>query len=171
MSYTCTHAVPDDWCRVSVSNLGGENALHLKQHSLLCTVTAIPGMTLPPLVEWVGPDGTVLLSGGNMTVGSVNTQGSVSTFSLSFNPVLNSDGGTYTCRAAVHVPWMSTQPRKISTSFDMPVTSESCVHQGSCYSCMIILYSHYPTEDVPITSLCQLGCKYSSLRSPDLRGA
>ena len=81
-------------------------------------------MTLPPSIKWVGPDGTVLVSEKKVTVGEVETQGTVSTLSLSFNPVLSSQGGYYTCRATVNVPWMTTQPSQISATFNMPVTSK-----------------------------------------------
>ena len=90
----------------------------------MCTVGPITGMTLPHSVEWVGPDGTVLVSEGNVTVGEVETQGTVSNLSLSFNPVLSSQGGYYTCRATVNVPWMENQPAQLSATFNMPVTSE-----------------------------------------------
>ena len=90
----------------------------------MCTVNAINGMTLPPLMEWVGPDGTVLASEENVTIGEVETQGTVSNISLFFNPVLSSQGGYYTCRATVNVPWMAVQPPQLSASFNMPVTSK-----------------------------------------------
>ena len=85
----------------------------------------ITGMTIPPSIEWIGPDGTVLVSNGNVTVGEMETQGRVHTLSLSFHPVLSSQGGFYTCRATVNVPWMENQPAQLSTTFNMPVTSKS----------------------------------------------
>ena len=81
-------------------------------------------MNLVPSVEWVGPDGVVVVSEGNRTVGQVETQGTTSTLILSFNPVLFSDGEWYTCRAAISVPWMATQPPAISSSVNMHVTSK-----------------------------------------------
>ena len=85
-------------------------------------MSVITGMTLPPSVEWVGPDGTVLVSEENVTIGEVETRGIVSTLSLSFNPVLSSQGGNYTCRATVNVPWMAVQPPQISATINMVVT-------------------------------------------------
>ena len=85
----------------------------------------ITGMTLPPLIEWEGPDGTVLVSEGNVTVGEVETQRTVSTLSLSFHPVHSSQGGYYTCLATVNASWMDIQPPQLSTTFNMPVTSKS----------------------------------------------
>ena len=91
---------------------------------MLCTVTGIPSMKLSPSVKWVGPDGDVIEeSDGNRTLGDVVTRGTVSTLSLTFNPVLSSDEGRYTCMASVNVPWMDRQPPSISNAIDMPVTS------------------------------------------------
>ena len=90
----------------------------------MCTMRPITGMTLPPLMEWVGPDGNVLVSGGNVTISEVKTQGIVSTISLSFHPVLSSQGGYYTCRATVNIPWMKDQPDQLNATFYMPVTSK-----------------------------------------------
>ena len=80
-------------------------------------------MRLTPTVEWVGPDGNVIEeSDGNRTLGDIMIRGIISTFSLTFNPVLSSDGGRYTCRTSVNVPWMDRQPPSISNTVDMPVT-------------------------------------------------
>ena len=81
-------------------------------------------MNLVPSLEWVGPDGEVIVSEGNVTVGEVEHEGAVSSLTLSFTPVTSSHGGSYTCRAAVSVPWMTTQPTPRSVSVDMPVTSK-----------------------------------------------
>ncbi len=125
-SYThanITIAVPDDWASVDITNSTGENALHDTEYTLLCTVTVIPSMKLPPTVEWVGPGGDVIEgSDGNRTVSAVVTQGTVSTLSLTFNPVFSSDGGRYTCRASINAPLVK-EPSNISTSVHMVVTS------------------------------------------------
>ena len=72
----------------------------------------------------MGPDGGVVVSGGNITVGEVETQGTISTLTLSFSPVVSSNGGKYECRAAIFVPWMDSQPPQHTASVDMPVTSK-----------------------------------------------
>ena len=84
----------------------------------------IAGMNLPVRMEWVGPDGSVVGSEENKTVGEVETQGTLSTLTLSFHPVFSSDGGSYTCRAAITVPWMTRQPPQKSATVHMPVTSK-----------------------------------------------
>ena len=120
------YAVPDEWATVSIHNSTGENALNNTDYTLTCTVTVIEGMTLPVTVEWVWPDGSVVASEGNRMVGEVEVQGRVSTLSLSFNPVFSSDGGSYTCRAAISVPWTKSQPPQRLALVNMPVTSKLC---------------------------------------------
>ena len=114
-------AVPYRWANVYISTSRG-SALNGSEYTLECTVSAITGMTLPPSVEWVGPDGTVLASEKNVTIGEVETRGTVSILSLIFNPVLSSQGGYYRCRATVNVPWMAVQPPQLSATFNMVVT-------------------------------------------------
>ena len=102
----------------------GQNALHDTDYALTCTVTPISGMNLAPSVEWVRPDGGVVVSGGNITVGEVETQGTISTLTLSFSPVVSSNGGRYMCSAAIFVPWMDSQPPHHSASIYLLVHSE-----------------------------------------------
>ena len=145
--------VPDDWATVDITNSTNQNALHNTNYILTCTVMVIDGMNLDPTMEWVGPNGFVVPveSGTNITVSNTSRNpcddgwsasgsgssgsgsgsggcGSSSDFKsfliLSFDPVLSSDGGRYTCRAAISVPWMATQPPVISSSVDMHVTSK-----------------------------------------------
>ena len=88
-------------------------------------------MTLPVRMEWVGPDGAVVGSEGNRTVVEVETQGTLSTLTLSFYPVFSMDGGRYTCRAAITVPWMARQPPQKPDSVHITVNSELTILK--CY--------------------------------------
>ena len=115
-------SVPDVWASVEVSNSTGLNALNGINYTLTCTVSRIFGMNLVPSLEWVGPNDEVIVSGGNVIMGEVEHEGAVSSLTLSFIPVSFSHKGNYTCRAAVTVPWYTTQqliPRSVSV--DMPV--------------------------------------------------
>ena len=112
--------VPHHWGNVSITTThSASNVL-----TLMCTVRPITGMRLVPSIEWVGPNGTVVESYGNRTVGELTTRGIVHTLSLSFDPFHSSYGGRYTCRAAVSVPWTDVQPPTISSSYDLPVIGE-----------------------------------------------
>ena len=125
LTYYCfLLSVPDEWATVDIQNSTGENALNNTDYILTCTVTVVEGITLPITVEWVGPDGDVVTSEGNRMVGEVEVQRTVSTLSLSFIPVFSSDGGSYTCRAAISVPWVGSDPAQLQATVDMPVTSE-----------------------------------------------
>ena len=85
-------------------------------------------------MEWVGPDGSVVVSeenrtkvesGENRTVVELRENRPRSyTLSLSFNPALTSHGGMYTCRANLSVPWMDVQPEQLQTSYYLTVKCE-----------------------------------------------
>ena len=76
-------------------------------------------------MEWVGPDGSVVVSEENRTMVELRENGPRSyTLSLSFNPVLSSDGGSYTCRANLSVPLMNVQPEQLQTFYNLTVDSE-----------------------------------------------
>jgi hypothetical protein len=63
-----------------------------ESYSLECTVT-VTGSTDQPMITWLmGPMNNMITS-GVMITGSMST--------LTFNPLLGSHAGTYTCRAAV----------------------------------------------------------------------
>ena len=82
-------------------------------------------MNIPPAVQWLYPNGTVVeKSTERITVGERETNGRYTTLTLTFSPVLTTDGGEYTCVTSVDVPWMETQPPHIDASVHMPVTSE-----------------------------------------------
>ena len=117
-------AVPESWGIIGITT-NSRKALNGSNFTLFCTVRAISGMRLTPSMEWVGPDGTVVTNTGKRTVTEVKTRGTMSTFSLSFDPILTSDGGMYTCRAAINVPWMQRQPQQLNTTYDIPITSRS----------------------------------------------
>ena len=119
----CVHAVPSSWGSISRSQRG--NALHGVQFTIQCTVNVNSGIRLHPLMEWVGSDGSVVESEENRTMVELRKSGLHRyTLSLSFNPALSSDGGRYTCRANLSVPWMDVQPRLLQSSYDLTVNSE-----------------------------------------------
>ena len=73
-------------------------------------------------MEWVGPDGSVVVSEENRTMVELRKNSYRYTLSLSFNPALSSDGGRYTCRANLLGPWMNVQP--LQTVYDLTVDCE-----------------------------------------------
>ena len=94
---------------------------------LVCTVRLMTGLRIAPDVNWYhnGTDGSVIESSEHVIVNKTySNSNTVITLSLTFSPVLNDDGGVYSCRAQVTVPWMTTQPPVKQGSVNMAVTSE-----------------------------------------------
>ena len=83
-------------------------------------------MNIAPVIQWYYPNGSAVLeSGKRVTVGSLQSHSSgVKTTSLTFSPVESDDGGEYSCRAQVTVPWMTEQPRVHSASVNLVVRSK-----------------------------------------------
>ena len=118
--------VPDNWATIEITNLTQGGALHQHNYSLMCTVQAIWRMNITLQVYWYSSDGSIIKTGGRFKVDTVNKNGSITTLSLS-SPVLHDDGGVYSCKAQVTVPWMTTQPPVKQASVNVVVTSKlSC---------------------------------------------
>ena len=116
--------VPDDWAAIKITNTTKGDALHQHNYTLVCTVQAIQGMNIVPQVQWYHPNHSQVETGGRVKVGAMKTTGTVTSLSLTFSPVLHSDGGVYSCRAQVTVPWMTTQPPVKQASVNMAVISK-----------------------------------------------
>ena len=73
------------------------------EHTLICRVTSTENLFSSPDVVWM--NGTEELDSGDaITMGQAVTEGSVTTRSLTFNPLRTSLGGMYTCMAAINIP-------------------------------------------------------------------
>ena len=94
---------------------------------LVCTVTMNVDLNADPTLEWVGPDGTPVLSEHNITVGTPMVDDNVTTLTLNFTPLNSSHGGEYICKATVSVPELSVTLSKRATR-DLIVTSR-CLHR------------------------------------------
>ena len=109
---------------MDITNTTEGDALHGHNYTLICTVEAIQGMNIAPQVQWYNSEGSIVQTGGRLDVGTVDSNGTTTTLSLTFSPVLHEDGGAYSCRAQVTVPWMTTQPPVKRSSVNMAVTSK-----------------------------------------------
>ena len=121
--------MPDDWATIEITNVTEGDALHQHDYTLICTLQAIQGMNIAPQVYWYYPNGSQVETGGRLKVGTMETaiNDSITILSLVFSPVLHDDGGVYSCRAQVTVPWMTTQPPVKQVSVNMAVTSKLTV--------------------------------------------
>ena len=74
-------------------------------YSLVCMVKVVDRLVVVPDVVW-RKGGGVLVNGTNTTL-TRTVSGGNSTLNLTFNPLLTSHGGQYTCDATISVPQLS----------------------------------------------------------------
>ena len=73
--------------------------------SLTCTVTVVEYLIVCPQVEWIPPDGSVISSDGNPSVGGAPVvSGTLSTCNITFTSLHTSHAGRYTCWAYLNIP-------------------------------------------------------------------
>ena len=78
-----------------VSITAGGNPTLGQSYTLTCNVSVASGSG-PPSVQWVGPGSSApIVTGGDFTVSSTTP------YTLTINPLRQSHGGQYTCRATV----------------------------------------------------------------------
>jgi hypothetical protein len=66
--------------------------------TLMCSVTRVNNATGNLVVQWIGPDGTQLISNGSVTVGLPIASGATTTLSVRFSALYTSNAGQYTCQ-------------------------------------------------------------------------
>ena len=74
-------------------------------YSLVCIVKVVDGLVVGPDVVWM-KNGGVVVNRTNTTL-TRTVSGGHSTLNLTFNPLLTSHGGQYTCVATISVPQLS----------------------------------------------------------------
>ena len=114
--------MPDDWATIEITNVTEGDALHEHNYTLICMVDTIQGMNIAPQLHWYHPNGSQVETGGRFQLGTVITSDNVTILTLTFSPGLHNDGGVYSCRAQVTIPWMTTQPPVKRSSVNMAVT-------------------------------------------------
>ena len=94
--------------------------------TMLCRVILPDGLTTEPQIAWLSPEGNVLMSEGELTVGNQPAIGNPSrliTFMIQFSPLLTSHGGNYTCRAIVNSPHGTIQ-QSVSMAQNVSIASK-----------------------------------------------
>lgn len=94
--------------------------------ALLCKVTLPDGLTTEPQISWLSPEGNILTSEGDVTVGSRPILGNpfrLTTYVIQFSPFLTSHGGTYTCRVTLTSPF-GTIEQSVSMAWNISVRSK-----------------------------------------------
>ena len=73
--------------------------------SLTCTVTVVEYLIVRLQVEWIPPDGSVISTDGNPSVGGAPVvSGTLSTRNITFSSLQTSHAGQYTCWAYLNIP-------------------------------------------------------------------
>ena len=98
----------DGWTTVQISSPPDDSGIVGREFVMTCTVTVVRILTVVPKVVWTGPDGD-LIDSENITVGDAQTSGLVTTRFLTFHSLQSSEGGRYSCMAAVDIPRLKTR--------------------------------------------------------------
>ena len=80
---------------LEIATSGGDSVAG-EQYTLTCTVTISPDLTGTPTVEWTGDEGVM-----SVTEGTPETSGRVTTLTLTFDPLQDSQDGIYTCNTTL----------------------------------------------------------------------
>ncbi len=113
-------------------------------------MTVIAGLALPVTIEWLHSNGSAV-SNDRIVVHST-TVSRVTTLTMTFAPILTTDGGGYSCKASVNVPWMDEQPPSIAESVHIPVTSISVEYIIAIVSLVSILIAFSLSQLKPYSS-------------------
>ena len=87
---------PAEQYDISISATGVPTAG--EEYSLTCSINVSAGS---PSLQWQYSNGNVVATGGDITVSSQETSGSITTLTLTFNSLQTSHGGEYICRSVV----------------------------------------------------------------------
>ena len=130
-------AVPQAWATVQISSSPDDSAIVGREFVMTCTVTVVRGLTAVPRVVWTGPDGN-LTHTKNITMGYEQTSGLMTTRSLTLHSLQSSEGGQYSCTAAVSISGFETLPQ-ISSSKQLTVISELAIYILYCLENIYLL--------------------------------
>ena len=98
MYYSSFLLVPQPPINISQSR---EGAVNEENHTLTCTVTVVNGIQSDlVMISWTG--GSSLSSSPRVTITDQTNVGLVYTKKVIFSPLLNGDGGQYTCSVTVN---------------------------------------------------------------------
>ena len=88
-----------------------------------CIVETVEGVRSEDIsIQWMGPDGSEL-SGDNIEIGELTTEGTITTGRLVFSPLHTSDRGLYTCTGRIRADSVEVDVSN-SSSMTIGVTSK-----------------------------------------------
>ena len=94
-------------------------------YTMTCTVLFYLDLQAQPVFEWIGPDGTLIYNGSNITVQNHAVVSDTSVIALTFFPLSSSHGGEYSCVASIKVPYLNETVSKAKSRV-IVVTSKYC---------------------------------------------
>ena len=136
---------------VGITTSGGDTVAG-EQYTLTCTVT-VPessGLSGTPTVVWTGDEGKT-----DVTEGTAETSGSVTTLTLTFNPLQDSLDGDYTRSASLPVPGMD--PVTGLNVFTLDVVGMSLCYAGIRCAVQVCVSTN------GVYSTCKYSCTFSVL--------
>ena len=119
-------AVPQPWATVQINSPPDDSAIVGREFVMTCTVTVVRGLTVIPEVIWTGPDGNLTMT-KNITMGYKQTSGNMTTRSLTLHSLQSSEGGLYSCTAAVDISGLEAPPQ-ISSRKHLTVISTLTIY-------------------------------------------
>ena len=120
-------------------------------YSLVCMVKVVDGLIVVPDVVWM-MDGGILVNGTNTTLTRTMSGGN-STLNLTFNPLLTSHGGQYTCVATISVPQLSLNITNLSA---VTVSVQSELNVVVMYNLDYIIFTvPAPNATISLIPSCQ----------------
>ena len=111
------HAATNASIFTSVSPVGPPVAGY--NFTLTCSATQTEGLSGTPTLSWVNAEGQPITSSGDIMLGAETTSGLTTTRTLYFDPIRTSDGGSYTCVAALMSSGLNTT---LSSSANYTIT-------------------------------------------------
>ena len=113
--------VPRNPLALQVSSTTTNTSYAGSTYSVTCVASeTVSGLSEIPQVTWFGPDGTALVTGGDITVENAESQ-TMHSKTLRLSPIKTSLGGAYTCQATIGSPALSA-PYSISKIHYITVT-------------------------------------------------
>ncbi len=93
------------------------------EYTYLCSIVLNVDLEATPNLVWVGPDGSPIVTGSNVTVRRAKTVERKTSLLLSFLPLSSTHGGNYECIVSVFVPYVNMALSKVARK-TMIVTSK-----------------------------------------------
>ncbi len=92
--------------------------------TLSCVTSVVEGLVVDPSVTWMHSDGSVVLSGEQIAVGSPEVMSNTTTLTLTFTPLHTSHGGEYVCLASITIKEVSIEGLSSTAAVNVTVNGK-----------------------------------------------